>query len=86
MPSPFRDEVETLRHENAALRAELERRRGPRAGLALGLAAIDMVVATALRPWLNAASDGPFWGALAILGTITFAAAWAAVGYKRRAI
>jgi hypothetical protein len=86
MSSPFRDEVETLRRENEALRAELLRRRGPRTGLALGLAAVDMIVATLLRPWLNAGSDRSFWGALAILGAITFAAGWAAVSYKHRAI
>jgi hypothetical protein len=85
MSSPFRDEVESLRHENARLRAELEVRRGPRAGLALALAVVDVVAATMLRPWLNAPSDAPFWGALAILGGITFTAGWAAVGYKRRA-
>jgi hypothetical protein len=85
MSSPFRDEVESLRHENALLRAELAARRGPRSGLALGLAAVDVGAALVLRPWLNAPSDGPFWGALAILGAITFTAAWAAVGYKHRA-
>ena len=90
MSSPFRDEVETLRRENEALRAQLshitgQRSRAPRAGVAFGLLAADVVAAELLRPWLNAASDATFWGALGLLGAITFAAGWAAVGYKRRA-
>lgn len=85
--SPFRDEIETLRRENERLHAELARARTPRLprlGASAALLAVDAVVAMALRPWLNAGSDAGFWGALAILGAITLAAALAAVGYKRR--
>jgi hypothetical protein len=53
--------------------------------VALALAGADVGAAMVLRPWLNAGSDGRFWGALAILGAITLTAAWAAVGYKRPA-
>ncbi len=83
MTSPFRDELETLRRDNERLRAELSRSRTARPGIALSLAGVDVAAAMALRPWLNAESDGRFWGALAILGAITLTAAWAAVGYKR---
>jgi len=85
--SPFRDEIETLRRENARLHAELARARAPRlpgVGRSLSLLAADVVAAMLLRPWLNASSDARFWGAIAILGAITLAAALAAVGYKRR--
>ena len=82
--SPFRDELESLRRENAELRAQLSRSRRPRPFVAFALAGGGVVAAIALRPWLNANSDGPFWGALAILCAITVTAAWAAVGYKRR--
>ncbi len=84
MTSPFRDELESLRRENERLRAELSQQRRPRPIVAFGLAGLDAAAAMALRPWLNADSDGRFWGALTILFAITLAAAWAAVGYKRR--
>jgi hypothetical protein len=83
--SPFRDELETLRRENERLHAELARSRTARPVVALALAGADVGAAMVLRPWLNAGSDGRFWGALAILGAITLTAAWAAVGYKRPA-
>jgi len=82
--SPFRDELESLRRENEQLRAELSRQRRPRPAIAFALAAADVGAAMALRPWLNAGSDGRFWGALGILGAITFTAAWAAVGHRQR--
>jgi hypothetical protein len=84
--SPFRDEIESLRRENAELRAELANSRGPRPFLGMALAGVDVATAVMLRPWLNAGSDSRFWGALAILGVITFAAGWATVGYKRRVL
>ncbi len=84
MTSPFRDELETLRRDNERLRAELSRTRRSRPVVAFTLAGADVVAAMMLRPWLNAGSDGRFWGALAILGAITLTAGWAAVGYKRR--
>jgi hypothetical protein len=84
MESPFRDEVETLRRENARLRADLAASRRPRAGLGLAVAAIGAVAAQLLRPWLNGSSDVRFWGAAAILVSITLAAAWATVGYKQK--
>jgi hypothetical protein len=82
--SPFRDELETLRRENERLRALLSRERRSRPVVAFTLAGADIAVAMMLRPWLNAGSDGRFWGALAILGVITLTAGWAAVGYKQR--
>jgi len=36
-----------------------------------------------LQPWLNAASDLRFWGAVAILVTLGIAAALSAFGYRR---
>ena len=51
--------------------------------LAFVLAATDVGAALTLRPWLNGDSDLHFWGALGILGGITLAAGWAAVGYKQ---
>jgi hypothetical protein len=54
--------------------------------VAFALAGADIVAAMALRSWLNAESDGRFWGALAVLGAITFAAASAAVGHKARVL
>ncbi len=84
--SPFRDEIEALRRENARLHAELARARSPRpprVGVSLALLGADVLAVMALRPWLNAGSDLSFWGAILILGAITLAAALAAVGYKR---
>jgi hypothetical protein len=52
--------------------------------LALALALSDIGAALTLRPWLNSNSDLHFWGALGVLGGITLAAGWAAVGYKQR--
>jgi hypothetical protein len=85
--SPFRDELETLRHENQRLHAELARARTPRVprlATSLALLGVDVVAAMMLRPWLNGGDDARFWGALSVLGVITLAAALAAVGYKRR--
>ena len=85
--SPFRDELETLRHENQRLQLELARARTPRAPrltAGLALVGLDVVAAMTLRPWLNGGSDASFWGALSVLGVITLAAALAVVGYKRR--
>ena len=87
MTSPFRDEIEALRHENERLRAELSHARSPRtprAAVGLALVGVDVMAAMLLRPWLNAGSDARFWGALTLLGGLTLAAALAAVGYKRR--
>ena len=87
MSSPFREEIEALRHENARLHAELSQARSgrtPRVALGLVLVGLDVAAAMLLRPWLNAGNDARFWGALTLLAAITLAAALAAVGYKRR--
>ena len=89
--SPFRDELDTLRRENDRLRAELARAsfRVRLSGLPLPafmLVGVDVIAAMFLRPWLNAASDARFWGAIFILATITLAAGATAVGYKRRVV
>jgi hypothetical protein len=82
--SPFRDEVETLRRENERLRALLSQVRRSRPVFALALAGADIAGAIALRPWLNDGSDARFWAALGLLGAVTVAAAWAALGYRQR--
>jgi hypothetical protein len=74
--------VETLRRENERLRALLSRGRRSRPVVAFALAGADVAGAIALRPWLNDGSDARFWSALVLLGAVTVAAAWAALGYR----
>ncbi len=76
---PYRDENDTLRAENERLRAELTRtreRKFPK--VTGGLIALLVVLAFALQPWLNAASDGRFAGAIVILGVVALGALFAA--------
>jgi hypothetical protein len=83
LASPYRDELETLRAENARLRRELAARRESRPLLALGLVALDVVAVLLVRPWLNGAADFPFWTSLGVVVGIAVAAAASAMGYKR---
>jgi len=85
MTPPYRDEVESLRAENERLRAALRGRRRARVGLTGVLIALELVALFALQPLLNAASDARFWGAVAILVALGFAAALSAFGYRRGA-
>ncbi len=83
MTSPYRDELESLRAENARLRAELSARRVGRPGLALALMALDIGSIFALKPWLNGGDDLRFWAGLVAVVGIAIAAAASALGYKR---
>jgi len=68
--------------ENERLRAELAKRRVSHPILALMLAALDLGLVVVLRPWLNGASDGHFWAALAAVALLGLAAAAAALGRR----
>ncbi len=72
----YRDETASLVAENARLRAELARVRGPRrrAGAAAVLALADVVTGLALRPWFNGGSDAKFWLATIIVAVLSFGA------------
>jgi hypothetical protein len=86
VPDPYRNELETLRAENERLRRELADRRVSRPRLALGLAAVDVGLVVALRPWLNGTSDAGFWGSLAVVTLVALAAGGAAVGRRRSSV
>jgi hypothetical protein len=72
----YRDETTSLAAENARLRSKLARTRGPRRrlGAAATLAALDIVMALALRPWFNGASDAKFWAACALVSLLALGA------------
>jgi hypothetical protein len=77
MPTPYRDENESLRHENEQLRSRLGKPLGPRLWVGLALVAADFGAAMILRPWLNGSDDVKFWAGLAIIAVIAVAAtAW----------
>ncbi len=82
VPSPYRDETESLRAEVARLRADLARRRVAHGKVAVLLVAVDFGTILALRPWLNGPSDAKFWGAFAIVVGIGIAAAASALGFR----
>ena len=83
--SPYRDELESLRAENARLRARLSTERHAHAGVALALVAIDALCLVVVRPWLNGSDDAKFWVGLAIVVSLAVAATASAFGYKRSA-
>jgi fermentation-respiration switch protein FrsA (DUF1100 family) len=83
MSSPYRDELESLRAENARLRAELARRGQSRPRVAVALVALDVASMFLLRPWLNGSDDLRFWAGLGIVLALGIAAAASALGYKR---
>ncbi len=83
---PYRDEFESLRRENARLRASLHARREPRVGVAVLLAAADLGAILLMRPWLNGGGDMKFWSALIVVLALAIAAAASAFGYKPRHI
>jgi hypothetical protein len=83
MTAPYRDENETLRAENARLRAQLEQRRGTHRSLTVLLLALDFLSIVVLRPWLNGGSDVKFWGGLAIVAGIGVAAVLSGVVGRR---
>ncbi len=83
MTSPYRDEVETLRAENARLKRALAARSRARPLVALGLVALDLGVTMLVRPWLNGGADGPFWASLALVVALAVAAAATALGVPR---
>jgi hypothetical protein len=85
MTSPYRDELESLRAENARLREELARRSAGRPRLAMGLLALDVASIFLVKPWLNGSDDLRFWVGLGIVVGIAIAAAASALGYKRSA-
>ena len=70
MPAPYRDENDTLRAENARLRAKLSKRSGASRSATAALLVLLFGAIVFLRPWLNGESDGKFWGAVAILAGI----------------
>jgi hypothetical protein len=83
MTSPYRDELESLRAENARLRAELSRRRQARPALAFALVALDVGAVFVVKPWLNGADDARFWAGLGLVLALAIAAGASALGYKR---
>ena len=84
MTSPYRDELESLRAENARLRAELAVRGEGRPRLAVALVAADVASILLVKPWLNGADDLKFWAGLTLVLGVAIAAAASALGYKRR--
>ncbi len=84
MPAPYRDETETLRAENARLRAALAKHRRGGRGVAVALVALDFVAIEVLRPWLNGGSDLAFWGGAAVVVGLAVSAVWSAVGARGR--
>ncbi len=74
MPTPYRDENDSLRHENEQLRSKLGKPMGRRLWIGLGLVGLDFGAAMLLRPWLNGGDDVKFWAALAIIAAIAVAA------------
>jgi hypothetical protein len=78
----YRDETASLVAENARLRSELARVRGPRrrAAAAAVLVVVDIVSALTLRPWFNGGSDAKFWAATVIVAVLTFGAVACALG------
>ena len=83
MPDPYRDENESLRAENARLRAQLGSHRVTQGKLALLLVVVDFVAIVALRPWLNGTSDLKFWSSLLIVVGVAIAAVASARGFRR---
>ncbi len=81
MAPPYRDEVASLRAENERLRAALRARRRTRLGVTALLVLLTLAALFVLQPWLNAASDARFWGAVGILVGLAIAAALSAFGY-----
>jgi hypothetical protein len=80
---PYRDELESLRAENDRLKVELSKKRVSHPFLAILLAALDLALVLVLRPWLNGASDGHFWAALASVALLGLGAAAAALGRRQ---
>jgi hypothetical protein len=72
----YRDETASLVAENARLRTELARVRGPRrrAAAVVALVVADVVTGLALRPWFNGGSDAKFWMATLLVAALTFGA------------
>jgi hypothetical protein len=83
MSSPYRDELESLRAENAQLRAQLAQRTRSRPRLAVALVAADVGSIFLLKPWLNGSDDLRFWAGLGVILALGIAAAASALGYKR---
>ena len=83
MPAPYRDENDTLRAENARLRAKLGKRSGASRSVTASLLVLLFGAIVLLRPWLNGESDAKFWGAFAILGGIAGVAALSALFGRR---
>jgi hypothetical protein len=83
MSSPYRDELESLRADNARLREELARQRQVRPRIAMALVALDIASIFLVKPWLNGADDLRFWAGLAIVFGLAITAAASALGYKR---
>jgi hypothetical protein len=71
--------------ENERLRAELSSKHSSHPRLALFLAALDVVLIVALRPWLNGMNDVHFWAALSSVAMLGVGATLAALG-RRRAV
>ena len=83
MTSPFRDEKESLRAENARLRQALKTRIRPRRPLAaLVMVAADFGAVVVLRPWLNASDDLHFWLAITVLSALGALALFFALGSR----
>jgi len=83
LAAPYRDELESLRAENARLRAALTARRRAHAGMTVFLVLAELGALVLLLPWLNAPSDARFWGATAILVVLGIAATLSTFGYRR---
>ena len=83
MSGPFRDENDTLRAENARLRARLAKRNGTRRGITWLLTVSIFGAVVLLRPWLNGESDAKFWGALVIVGGIALAAILSVLPFRQ---
>lgn len=72
-PTPYRDERESLRAENARLRDEVVRLkraralRAARAGAVVALVALDAAAFESVRGLLNAASDARFAAGAALV-------------------
>ena len=84
MSGPYRDEIESLRAEVARLRVEIGSRRVAQGKLALLLVVVDFAAISALRPWLNGASDLKLWTGLVIVVGVAIAAVACARGFRRQ--